>query len=877
MRARSGHPMPILAALFLAALLLVPFAAGEARAQSAPAGAAPRKVVGLVFDDSGSMKGRINLPAFAAQILASSLDPARDKLFTLKLSTVAEQPKRSPAVPAAPRDEFAAGRPLDAVVAGIRDSFSLPPWSDTPYDAVEVMLEALAREATRTDDEAFLIVLTDGKFDTLPRGGIQPERYERYRRRLRSLTTRFILIAPNDPTGRDLQRTVEDQRVRASLLEAFNAPNDRPAPVVSDSASLMAAMFEAVARINSTDLSSNRGGIIRVEPQRVAIDTPLTVSRLVGITFAPKGGRAAGVERTSFGVAPSLAVQSEMAATDTASGWSGDQNQARTLQFNLAQALPPGQHSLDFDRPIGLTALFLFDTLAQLDLAVLDESGRPLPPGRDGVPEAVAGQPLVVAGRIVDRVGGRETVVDPAAVAGGTLAAWLTGPGSRQDLPMQIEPGQSRYAYRMRAGAVGEYEVGGTFSAAGFVRKEGRRPRFRVVDSAVAPSVAIAATDCPGCGPGRLQTVLAPGEPVRPVATVEVRIAPVPGVPFTAAIDGAPDWLRLVDPDGAVVAPDRVLSAGPDGRLVLRLERVLDRPEEPADYERPVGVRIRAAAPYAGEAQARAILAVKVPVVRLRYVGTTRQDPDPPLALTGEEIAGGRDGLVFEVSGLVGDTVRPADFQVAAAGRPLALSLDVAGERLTVRPGSTWCTCLLWGWWSVWGPAQVEVRYRAFGEAGAAAPIAFAPTWTEIGASCTRLLLGVLLVLWILAAAWLFVRAPRFSKQSVASIRRRGQPIEAREPLRRWDARGNWRTVWGALTGRSLPARTEVEGLLLEATHGGPRLLLAGTSETIKLEGDGRTVRTIREESPRLQFIALPWNSAFTDRRQFEKLTLKRS
>lgn len=916
MRVRSDDPPPaapatgpvtlvariltgILTGILPAVALGLGLCAGGALAQPAPVGGAPRKVVGLVFDDSGSMKGRINLPAFAAQILASSLDPARDTLFTLKLSTVDEQARRSPPVPAVPRNEFAAGRPLDEVVAGIRDSFSLDPTGDTPYDAVEVMLEALAREATRPDDEAFLVVLTDGKFDRLPRGGIRPDRYERYRRRLKSLTTRFVLIAPDNQEGMELQRIVEAQKVRSSLLEAFNAPFDRPAPVVSNSAALMAAMVEAVARINATDSASGRGGIIRIEPQRVAIDSPLTVSRLVGITFARKDGQTAGVERTSFGASPTVTVESTMKAADTADGWRDDQNKARTVQFNLAQALPPGRHTLDFDRPIGPTALFLFDTLAQLDLAVLDEAGRPLPLGRDGVPEAAVGQPLVVAGRLLDRIGGRETVVDPATVAGGSMAAWLAGPGTRQDLPLQSEPGQSRAVHRLRAGTAGEYEAGGTFSAAGFVRKEARRLRFRVVDNVAAPSVALTATECPGCAPDRLATILVPGEPVRPVAEVEVRIGPRPGIPFTAAIDGAPAWLRLVDPAGTIVAPDRALTAGPDGRLAFRLERVLDRPEDPVDHERPVTVRIRAAAPFVGEAHARAVLAIRVPQAHLRYVGTTRQDskvqdpklqdpklqasrdqapiPAPPLSLTGEDLAAGRDGVVFEISGLAGAPVRPHDFQLAGLGRPLSLTLDVSGSRITVRPGSTWCPCLLSAWWHVWGPDRIEVGYHGFGTARAAAPIAFVPSWAELGASCARLAAMVALALWAVIAAIQFARAPRFSKLSVASIRRRGQPIEAREPLRRWDARGNWRTVWGALLCRRLPARTEVEGLLLEATQGGPRLLLVGTSETIKIESDGRTVRTIREESPRLHFISLSWNSTFSDRRLFEMLTLKRS
>jgi hypothetical protein len=55
------------------------------------------------------------------------------------------------------------------------------------------------------------------------------------------------------------------------------------------------------------------------------------------------------------------------------------------------------------------------------------------------------------------------------------------------------------------------------------------------------------------------------------------------------------------------------------------------------------------------------------------------------------------------------------------------------------------------------------------------------------------------------------------------------------------------------------------------------RLLLAGTNENIKIENDGRTVRSIRKDSLKLQFVAVPWNSTFTERRSFERLTLMRA
>lgn len=898
-------PRAWVAAFVLGALLLSLFAlTGEGRAQSSPPSEPKegRKVVGLVFDDSGSMKNRIHLPAFAAQLLVSSLDPARDRLFTLRLSTwiaasregeVARLLARGggvdPAtmgrllvkgVPDLPRDEFALATP-SRILGRIRDEWPVAR-SDTPFGPIELMLETLAAEAV-LGDVVHLVFLTDGKFDPEPPDVATLRRdFEQYRSRLRApLHVDFILIAPSDEEGAIVRRDVERQGVRRTLTTVFESEPKRRCGAgacndVSNSRDLYRVVFDVVARINQTDrTATGQDAAVRVDDRRLTIDSPLSVSRIVGITFAPAGDVPPSLGATSFAGTPTLTLDSSMGAADAAAGWRDDRNAARSVQFNFATALSPGSYTLDFDRPLGDRHLFLFDTAARFRLTPRDAEDLPLPIGDGGVPEVVRGRPIRLVATVVDRIEGRDVEVAWAGLARARVDAFVDAPdGSRTAVAIGPDAGGGARVGTFTPTRLGEHTIGGSLTLGGFVRKEAQRPRFRVVDGAVAPTVTIRAVDCPDCGPAALRTRLEPGVASGVVGEVDVRVGEDRPVPFTVDLAGSPAWLSLVDRDGVAVPPGRVLRGDDHGRLGLRLVRTIETPDEPADHDRPVALHVKAIAPWSGEARAVATLHVEVPHARLEHVGDTAGGgPDDPLTVDGADLSGTRNGVRFELKGTMGFTPRREDFSVVPRSTWVDWDIEVTGTTVVVRPVRQWCRCGVW-WFGI--PAEVELVYRGFGETRATAAMVYAPTrWQRVfdGVFC----IGLPPFLVLLAGAIVaYARAPRFPKGSYADIRRRNQPIRASEPLRRWDGEGNWRCVRYAMCWRSRPARHTVEGLHLEAAYGGFRLLLASTAEAVKVESQGRTVKTIREENTRLEGLPLPWNSTFSERRSFEQLVVRR-
>ncbi|MDQ0469564.1 hypothetical protein [Labrys wisconsinensis] len=887
------------------------------------AAAAGKRVVGIVYDDSGSMAGRSNLPAFAAQLLASSLDVAgsRDRLFSIRLSTFDKAQKRadvaaalapgvSPAsvaalralgVPDMPRTEAIGATTTQSVIDTIRTEWSKPS-SDTPYGPIEIMLDALV-EATEPGDEAYFLILTDGAFNgPLPVPAALAQDYAAYKARLKgTLRFNYVLIAPPGATervgGQDLplERVVEAQGVREALARSFNGSPTDGTFVVQNSDDLMTAMFDIIARINTTE-RTGAGGTVTVDGARLLIDSPISLSRFVGITVADSQAGLATVKPGSFAEPPVARFRSAMAEADRNPGWGGQKQEAATIQYRFAQALPPGHIAVEFDRPISADRLFLFDSLARFELGLVDERGAAVRQAADGIAEVAKGQSLYVTARLIDSGPGGDVPVDATALTGATAKAFLVAPGSSTDLALAADGPNKRFVAQAPTGSTGTFEVGGSFSLAGFVRKEAQRLRFRVVDNRAVYEVRLTATGCPACAAGQLATTLRRGTSVETVGTLTLTQRIGPPAPVRMALQAAPPWLTLRDAAGRVIGPEDAVPMDAKGQATVSIVRDLDRPDEAQTYERPFRIALSAVPPFEGSSAVEGSVRVIVPQVTLDYlgksIGADGAGAPPldatagPLTLDAAALARGDGRFRFRAKSSV-DTLRLGDFAVAPiswfvdlvpglerdagrAGTPDETVSDA--DVITVTAKSRWCACAL-----LLAGGQIDVTLAGPGGKTVTAPLRVAPSWTEIGWSCGSILAGLLAVIWLIGAVATFLRAARFPPGSTVTYVPRGADIESHTELRAWDGRGNWRTVFGSLVWRICNARASVLGLSLEARRGGATIFLQDSSGSVKIENEARTIAALLKEDPQRESLPIYWRDRFSDHLQYRWAELRKT
>lgn len=867
-------------------------------ALSAAFAAAPAdaKIVGLLFDDSGSMRGKSHLPSFGAQMLAAVIDgrPDHDRFLAIRLSDFvkpysSDRQFRSSSI----RTPF----PLSSIgpdnvgqlVSGLRGPAVSPlvldppqrhqgvindiadSWPNvldgmpTPYAPLEILLEMMSR-AVRPGEPAFLVVISDGDFtqhDTnRPPPADQLRRsYQTYRQRFPAgLRAHFLLI---DSEKGMVESTVQQQAVRSTLLDVINGdPNDGRYTVDSFDA-LSAALRKIVAEISSMDVTQS-GSYIRKLDNRIELNTPLSVNRLVTVSIADKAMPLPTVVQTDFAASRSRDLTIAMREADSA--WRQSQPRGQIRHYTPDPALPPGTYSFLYDHPVNAQSDLLVDTNARLDIEIVDPAQGVIPPDANGVVRVLAKRDHQIRLVLTDHLAGRsQRVGHPGVLKDAQPRLFLKGGGRRDDLPVLPSPADAALAGTLPALAVGRYEVFGSLRLPGFSSFGARPVIIDAIDGTVSLAVRIQPAEAcpfPECGPSDLPTSLRPSDDAVTLGRVVLAASAASEGTAVIALGGDSEGIEIRGADGTVHGRRAEFRVGPEATppsfVLVRThawrERLLRRGLAPQE----LSVTAQVQPPLDGSATAAATVRPFVQPVsvelRTEQGGTVGAEPMP---IDARSLLDGSRRFLLEVANSH-DPVTLDTVKTGTSRWPVAVAAEMVGDRVQLVPHLPWwCHCFLG---LAAGETVVDVAFSGFqGLQAGTARLAFRtdPSAADILFGCAGLLSVLLVSAWLAGTIVAYTRARRFPQGSSLEICERGDlPRYVR--LRRSNHTLFRAALWFVL---GIPHEVRREwSLVMRASPEGAELLFTGTWPDYYLERLGQKLEEIVPTPTRKDAIRIYWD-----------------
>jgi hypothetical protein len=845
---------------------------------------ATARLFGLVFDDSGSMQHYIHSPTFGVQLLLSTLDgrDGQDRVFSTRLSQIVSafgqgdtlrvpvegvNPGNVQAWGATARSEVVTEHRMTTQEMHQQTLGTIArTWPDarfsTPYEAIEVMLDRLSRDV-REGEEAFLVVLSDGEFTKVPPPNQLRASYEAYRARFAAkratLRVEFLLIAPSRP---QLVQQVEQQRVRATLLELFNGAGDGSAGGrhdITDLRQLQDALKNIIARTWSIDRAQQARLITRAGPE-IRFEAPLSISRIVTVSTATQPRAPTRLTAHPAGVVEERRLSSEMRVADTVPQLARQRLVGETVQLRFQPALSPGRHVVTFGSEVDDDSFLLFETAARVELTVERADGSEA--RRQGGAFVVArGEPHRLVARLLDGpAGSRPAVVELSTLPQRPIvSAALETPGGPRTLALGVEAGRSQASAALPLDRVGEIVARAQVRIEGLVSAPSEAVTIRVIEGAVGFSAEVLpAAPCTSCAPGEVGLTIAAAGALQDVATVQF----VPAIPFAGLarlnLSGLPPGLEATWPDGSPVNPQQAIPIEPQRPVRIRIVS-----PDPARLGPATGfvLRILAEAPFEGEGVAGAKLRVAVPVARLVHTGHTGGDADTPLSLSAGNLRRGDTLLDFTLTEAL-SAPRPEEFDILSG--PMFMRLHVSrvhGHTIQMRPEAGFlCLCLL-----RIGPEDrsLTLRWRqrsGLQTAEETARVRIAIETSDWVLSCAAIAGLLVLLAWLVLAMITAARTMRFPRGSIAEVK------EGRQMPRYEDLRRRHCTLlrslapWHAMLLRSPHERVVLEGLEIEARRGGGQIRLSRSGSDFRIVRLGMTAKEMSVDNPRLSDLKVIWN-----------------
>lgn len=856
--------------LWLLVLMLVLHAVpGEAR------------VIAILFDDSGSMGGKDNLPAFGAQLLASTLDGrnGEDKLITARMSDARQ------GMAGIVQHGIGTVEQHRRTIGTIR-SWGAIRRSGTPHVQIEFLLRRIvAMQAA--NEEAFLIILTDGAF--LERDPQSDRRIlptpEAFRATLRPLAqalrgplrVEFLLIGPelraaDDNYRRTIRQMTEDQGIRRALLETFNGDAADGKEEVSTADEMLEAIKSIIARTSSTE----RAGIaryIRRVGNAIEIRSPLAIRRIISVSVADADAQLATPDLGAVPKSDDFSIAAAMRGTDSKLGSPDRRLRSVTTHVILDPPLPAGSYRIPYDRrPDGVFQLF--QTAMDLQLSLIDETGTPIAPSGDGVVRLRHNSEAMLVMAIHDGEGAQRRLVPPDTFEGNAaFRAYISNEAGQTPLQPRPQAGASDVQVRFPTDTVGSGKIDGSLRVKGFVSAYAAPLRYEVID--VAADIRIAASGseaCLDCGPDEISVTLTPDEAEVQAATVRVTVdAPVAGG-LKVSLEGAPSDIRLVRPGGQAAEPVIPIAAGQGQEFEFKLlvsSKLLPQLTDRQD-RLPIVVRAEAVAPILGQARLTRTLRVNAPTAKLVASGNSQDASGAsPLRLDLDMLRSRNERLDFKFHNTV---LPPQPEEIEAVSDSWFLRFDVraSGNDLTLVPRvRTLCECFLF---FGQGDHLVSVSWRsssglqsAVSQAGFQTAIPF--FWSG-ALQCAKLIGLVVLVIYLLIALVFFARAARFPRGSGLDVSyNNDDPIF--RPFKTWTWSFPKAIFWPAF---GIPHQREMrENIVFQAQRGGANILLKRSDPAAVIETVGDSIEEILEGSPNLETVKMGWGDS-VESKQFGRV-----
>lgn len=841
---------------------------------------ADARVVAILFDDSGSMGGRIQLPTFGAQLLVSTLDgrEGEDRLIAARMSQVASaNPVQFIGIKTTRQQQQA----IDEIAARW-------PVADggTPYQQIRLLLDAV-KQIQQPNEQAFFVVFTDGLFNNTataisnpappPPGAEMAKLFEQYKSELKGpLRADFVLIGADDS---DVRAGVEQQGIRAVLLSTFNGSPDDGRYEVYNSADLIEAIKTIIARVASTD-REGQSRFLKVIKDAITLDSPLSIKRIVAVAVGSRRSPPARAEKPAFPVADRIDLTSRMRGVDTKGGWAGEQLSGVSTHLLLQPALPAGHYEVPFDRAPN-DVFLLFQTDAGLNLVLTDENGTVLKPTA-GTYRVRRGQKVTVGLEVVDKAGNRIVSV-PVSKLGGhtTFKAFLSRAGRRDSLDVSVDRQSDRAIATLPTDQIGRGEVNASLRIEGFVLTYAKPLAVEVIDARASVGLEVnGIDDCPTCAADEVRYTVAPNRPRRPIAKVTVKVtAPMSGV-LKLVLSHAPTWLSLADASGAPLGTGLSVTANTPNEvqaLVVATDGAEALQAPPSDWHFTVRAELSGGPEGSNEVTRRMqLLPVEASLVATGHT----QDPTgaTPLELNLKSLEGHEEALDF----LLTDALT-----AAAAGR-----IDVKTDthfvafaplvghgqtgKIALQPRAVaFCSCLVF---LDRGKHRVLVTWtgpNGLQTASVEETVLINPAWSEIGWACARAVLVILVILYVLRSLWAWFRARRFPTRSGVSVYFGPREEPLYRQLRRWDWTPLKALLW-PFFGNPDEVRI-VEGLTLRAARNGANIVLDRSDSVFRIETLNQTIEEFRAEAPTISTYKMNWNDS-VERRDggLRRLTLLR-